>query len=412
MDESSKDRNSDAPSDTNGDGRPSQENQSTDNRELGAALSLLTEELRAQREERRALRETPGTETGVPVQTHEESAPAGQGGRVRRFFSRRPWRILLAALGVILIVLGSLYYIGLSRGHAATDDAQVSGNIDPISSRVSGMIIRVFVENTDQVKKGDPLVYLDPRDYKAAAEQAQGHLAEAQAALNAAKQNYKVARANLAQARATNAKAQHDAARYAALLHRRVVPQQTYERYWSVAQVDAAAVKAREADVGAAQKAIAEKAAAVQAAEAALDQAQLNLGYTKIAAPAAGEVGEKTAEVGERVQPGQQLLAIIPLNDVWVTADFRETQLKGMYRGEPATIHVDATRRNYRGYVEGLPAASGDKFSLLPPNNATGNYVKVVQRLPVRIGFEPGQDRRHRLRLGMSAEVTVDLKKK
>jgi membrane fusion protein, multidrug efflux system len=131
------------------------------------------------------------------------------------------------------------------------------------------------------------------------------------------------------------------------------------------------------------------------------------LSYTHIVAPATGVVGDKTVQVGQRVQPGEQLLSVVPLNDIWITADFRETQLRKVRRGQPVTVHVDTTGRDYNGYVEGLPGATGELDSLLPPENATGNYVKVVQRLPVRIRLYPGEDLDHRLRPGMSVEPTV-----
>jgi len=159
--------------------------------------------------------------------------------------------------------------------------------------------------------------------------------------------------------------------------------------------------------VGAAAQMIGQAQAAVQAAQASLDQASLNLSYTHIVAPATGVVDDKTVQVGQRVQPGEQLLSVVPLNDIWITADFRETQLRKMRRGQPVTVHVDTTGRDYKGYVEGLPGATGELDSLLPPENATGNYVKVVQRLPVRIRLYPGEDPDHRLRPGMSVEPTV-----
>jgi len=136
----------------------------------------------------------------------------------------------------------------------------------------------------------------------------------------------------------------------------------------------------------------------------------LNLSYTRIYAPAGGIVGKKTVELGQRIQPGQTLMAVVETEDIWVTANFKETQLANVRRGQHVTIHVDTFGCDYRGYVENLPGASGDRFSLLPPENATGNYVKVVQRLPVIIQFAPGQDPEHLLRPGMSVEPTVWLR--
>src|SRR5262249_11992788 len=138
--------------------------------------------------------------------------------------------------------------------------------------------------------------------------------------------------------------------------------------------------------------------ASVLVAKAAVEQAKLNLDYTRIIAPVRGVVGRKAVEVGMRLQPGQQLMAVVPLEDGWVTANFKETQLRRMRPGQAARIHVDAFDKDYEGYVESLPAATGAKYSILPPENATGNYVKVVQRLPVRLRFKAGQDKEHLLR--------------
>jgi membrane fusion protein, multidrug efflux system len=220
-------------------------------------------------------------------------------------------------------------------------------------------------------------------------------------------QSYDLSVANLAAATATNSKAQLDVKRYGELLSQSVISSETDDEIVMIGRVDAAAVNSDRAAVAAAARMIGQAEAAVQAAQASLDQARLNLSYTHIVAPATGVVGDKTVQVGQRVQPGEQLLTVVPLNDIWITADFRETQLHKMRRGEPVTVHVDTTGRDYKGYVEGLPGATGELDSLLPPENATGNYVKVVQRLPVRIRLYPGEDPDHRLRPGMSVEPTV-----
>jgi membrane fusion protein, multidrug efflux system len=174
----------------------------------------------------------------------------------------------------------------------------------------------------------------------------------------------------------------------------------------SVRRVDEAAVDYDREEADSAFKTIAARQADVMAAQAALDQALLNLSYTKIYAPANGIVGKRSVQLGSRIQPGQTLMFVTETDDIWVTADFKETQLARMHHGERVTIRVDTFGRDYRGYVEHMPGASGDRFSLLPPQNATGNYVKVVQQLPVRILFEPGQDL-HELHPGMSVEPTV-----
>jgi membrane fusion protein (multidrug efflux system) len=164
-----------------------------------------------------------------------------------------------------------------------------------------------------------------------------------------------------------------------------------------------------EAVAASAQRTIASRAAQVQQAQAALDQAELNLSYTRISAPAAGIIGSRSAQLAQRVQPGQSLMALTQMDKLWVTANFKETQLVRMRSGQPATIHVDALRRDFKGYVENLPGATGSLYDLLPPENATGNYVKIVQRLPVRILFDRGQDLSS-LRPGMSVEPTVWLR--
>jgi len=251
------------------------------------------------------------------------------------------------------------------------------------------------------------LVDLDPRDYQVAVENAEANLAQAQQGVKAAQQNYELAVANLNAAIATNFKAQLDVKRYRELLDQAVIPRETNDEIVMTGRVDAAAVNSDRAEVGAAAQMIGQAQAAVQAAQASLDQATLNLSYTHIVAPATGVVDNKTVQVGQRVQPGEQLLTVVPLNDIWVTADFRETQLRKMRRGQPVKVHVDTTGRDYNGYVEGIPGATGELDSLLPPENATGNYVKVVQRLPVRIRLYPGEDPDHRLRPGMSVEPTV-----
>jgi membrane fusion protein (multidrug efflux system) len=147
--------------------------------------------------------------------------------------------------------------------------------------------------------------------------------------------------------------------------------------------------------------------AEAQFKKAELDQAQLNLQYTKVTAPVAGVVSDRTVEVGQNVAPGQELMKVIPLNDVWITANFKETQLREMKVGQPVTIEVDASGRKYKGKVDSLAGASGARFSLLPPENATGNYVKVVQRIPVKIVLDPGENNDQSLRPGMSVEPKV-----
>jgi membrane fusion protein (multidrug efflux system) len=211
------------------------------------------------------------------------------------------------------------------------------------------------------------------------------------------------------QADAQNYLAQRNAQRYAELIKLNVVSQSEFDQYDATARAQAATVKVDDAAAASAQRAIASHEAQVQAAQAALDQAQLNLSYTRIIAPADGIIGNRSAQLGQRVQPGQSLMALTQMDNLWVTANFKETQLARMRRGRPVVIHVDALGRDYKGHVENMPGATGSLYDLLPPENATGNYVKIVQRLPVRILFDHGQDLSP-LRPGMSVEPKVWLR--
>jgi membrane fusion protein (multidrug efflux system) len=334
-----------------------------------------------------------------------DRASGTSGGRPR--FRRITKRVLLVALLILVLAAIAPFVWNYLQSYESTDDAQIDGHIDPLSSRVDGTVVSVHPEDDDRVKRGELLVEIDPRDYEVAAEQAKARVELALAQVASAKQDYAAALANIREADATNFKAQRDARRYAILLEKQVVPQEQYDQYTAIALVDAAKVDSARQAAGSALKAIAARQADADAAKAALDQARLNLSYTKIYAPANGIVGKRAVQLGSRIQPGQTLMFVTETDDVWVTANFKETQLARMHRGEKVTIHIDTFGRNYRGYVAHMPGASGDRVSLLPAENATGNYVKVVQRLPVRIVFEPGQDAEHQLHPGMSVEPTV-----
>jgi membrane fusion protein, multidrug efflux system len=379
--------------------------------ELYEEIKRLQVELEQVRDQHTALQRTPPpnepdihNDAGNEETGSFDPKDRADGNRVHR---RRPARLLLALLGATLLCVAGLRLWNYVQSYEWTDDAEIDGHLDPISTRINDTVVAVPVENTYHVKQGQTLVDLDPRDYQVAVENATANLAQAEQAVKAAQQNYDLTVANLAAAVATSAKAQVDVARYRELLKGEVIARETDDEIIRVGKVDAAAVNSAQAAVAAAARMIGQAKAAVQAAQASLDQAKLNLSYTHIFAPTDGVVGDKTVQVGQRVQPGEQLLTVVPLNDIWVTADFRETQLRRMRRGEPVTIHVDTTGLDYKGYIEGLPGATGELYSLLPPENATGNYVKVVQRLPVRIRLYPGEDPNHRLRPGMSVEPTV-----
>lgn len=376
-------------------------------------------------------------------------------------------------IGIILVLLvGGFFGYRYITSFESTDDAQVDGHLMPLSTRISGYVIKVNVDDNQYVPAGYVLAEMDPRDYQVAVDNARADLAAAEAtaqSLNitvpvtsvstssqtsaseadvenmragvaAAKQQYDAARSQLAQAEATDVKAQDDVVRYKQLVDKQEVSAQTYDQAVSVAKASTAAVAAARASAAAAQQQITQAQsrlaqseanlrgsltgpqqvastraralsaeAAVKQKEAALEQAELNLQYTKLVAPVNGVVS-KNAEVGMNVQPGQQLFTIVPLDDVWVTADYKETQLKYMRPGQRAEIKVDANGRTYKGHVDSVAGTSGARTSLLPPENATGNYVKVVQRIPVKIVLEPGQNSDHYLRLGMSVTPKVWVK--
>jgi len=378
----------------------------------------------------------------------------------------------LTAIAIVMAAITLLSWWLYARRFESTDDAQVDGHFNVVSSRVSGTVLYVNpqVENNQHVEAGTLLMELDPTDYQAVLDHARADLAtreagahsaevnvpitnasafsqlslaeaalkEAIAAVESEQANLTAAQHKVQQDEAVYARAHRDRIRYQGLVEEGVVSRSDFDAREAEALADAQMLEADRAVVASAQHKIAQarslvaqRRAQVQAARTAPQQvtdaraklesstgqvaqasadvrtAELNLGYTKIYAPVSGIIGRKTVEIGQRIQPGQSLLAIVPVDDIWVTANFKETQVKHMRPGQGVTIHVDAFDRDYQGTVENLPGAAGTLFSLLPPENATGNYVKVVQRLPVRMRFNPNQDPTHTLRPGMSAEPRV-----
>jgi len=331
------------------------------------------------------------------------------GARVELRTSRRRWPMLtmLALVAAVAVVVGGSRLWRYLTSFESTDDAQIEGYIDPVSSRINGTVVRVPVDDNQRVKASEILVQLDPRDFQVAVEQARANLEQSEAQVNVARQSYIAWQAQLRQAEAADVLAQHDAQRYRSLLSQKVASQEQYDQYLSTANMSSAEVAAGRASVGGAQRMINSREADVLASRSALDQALLNLSYTIIKAPADGIVGKRTVQLGQRVEPGEQLMALTQINRVWVIANFKETQLARMQPGQPVTIYVDAFSRSFKGHVESLAGASGEKYSLLPAENATGNYVKIVQRLPVRIRLDQGQPGIEQLRPGMSVEPTV-----
>jgi membrane fusion protein, multidrug efflux system len=306
------------------------------------------------------------------------------------------------------------YQVAVARAQADFDEARASADAASVNVPVTS------VSTASQLSSADVDVL------------------NAQAGIKGAQQQFDAAKANLQQAEANNVKAQNDLVRYKQLVEKQEISQQQYDQAVAAARAGAASVEAARATADAANSQVTQaegklaqamasqrtagtgpkqitiiraKAASALAAaarkKADLDQAQLNLSYTKVIAPVAGVVTNRTVEVGQNVQPGQELLKLIALEDIWVTANFKETQLRDMKPGEKATIYVDATGKKYKGHVDSVAGASGARFSLLPPENATGNYVKVVQRIPVKLVFEPGETKGRELRPGMSVEPKV-----
>ncbi len=330
-----------------------------------------------------------------PVPPEPAPAPSKAGGRKRTVF------YIMGIVLVGLVGLGLRRWI-FSLSHVSTDNAQVDGHIVPILPKVGGFVTEVRVDENRQVKAGDTLVVLDDRDYRVRLAQADADLGVALAAVsNRARVGQ--AEAQVEQAQANAQKARADLERLKPLADQDIVSKQ---------QLDAAEASARAADaaLAAAQAALVGADARVAAARAARDQAALNLTYTRIIAPANGVVAKKSVEVGQLVQPGQPLMSLVPLEDVWVSANLKETEVENVKPGDPADFTVDAYPGiRFRGHVQSLSPATGARFSLLPPDNATGNFTKVVQRIPVRV--RPDKiDPVHPLRPGMSVVVTIKTK--
>src|SRR5579862_440893 len=406
---------------------------------------------------------------GTTVDAIRESVTPPPPPRYSRSHTRR--NILIVVIALVVVVAGVFLWRYLGS-YESTDDAQVDAHLYPVSARVSGSVTKVNVEDNQIVQKGAVLIEIDPKDYEVAVEQAKANLASAEATaqslninvpitsvnaesqlkfaasgvenagagINAAEKQAAAAHAQLEAAEANDVKAQDDLRRYKALVDKQEVAAQIYDQAVAAAKSSTASVVAARDNESAAQQAVQQARsqlgqseatrqsaetgpqqvssirararaaiADVQQKRAALEQAQLNLQYTQIVAPVSGEVN-KTVVLGMNVQPGQQLITVVPLEEVWVTANFKETQLRQMKVGQKSEIHIDSSGQTFKGHVDSISGATGPLFSLLPPENATGNYVKIVQRIPVKIVLEPGENREHQLRPGMNVVPDVYLR--
>jgi membrane fusion protein (multidrug efflux system) len=392
--------------------------------------------------------------------------------RQRSWVRRHPLAAVVLPILLIAALIAGWNFLTYLSSYESTDDAQVDGYIYPVSARINGRVTAVNVDINQQVTQNQVLIQLDPTDYQVALQRAQADLAQSEASARAAatqipmtstattsqtssaeaavleaqagiammEQQYEAAQARVREAQANYVKAQQDVERYRPLVDKQEISRQQFDQAIATADAMRATVDTAKANADAAARQVNQtrahlaqaqaqaagtrsgpdevaqmraRARSAQAsadmARATLEQQKLNLQYTTITAQVAGVIGQRNVQVGQQVQPGQQLLSIVPLNDLWVTADYKETQLRNMRIGQRADIHVDATDQTLRGHVDSFPGATGSRYSLLPPENATGNYVKVVQRLPVKIVPEPNQNVQV-LRPGMSVETKVWIK--
>ncbi|NOZ95578.1 MAG: HlyD family efflux transporter periplasmic adaptor subunit [Acidobacteria bacterium] len=319
-------------------------------------------------------------------------------------------------LAVIILFAAALVAAGVLRWkHAqvfpSTEDAYVAGDIVPVAPRIAGTLLTLPVEENQLVHEGDVVATLDPRDMDATVAKAKAGLATARSVLAADRANIAQAEAALEGARSDLELKRLDRERFTKLAERDSIPTRLRDQAVTAAEVAEARVKAAEKRLAAARAALGVTLKRVEAARVLLAQARLDRSYCTVTAPATGRVSRKTAQVGQVVAPGQPLFTIVPLEPdrVWVRANFKETQLRRIRPGQPVRLHTDVDPgRIYHGHVESLSAGTGAAFSLLPPENATGNWVKIVQRLPVRIAIDPGDNADHSLRLGLSVHVTVD----
>jgi membrane fusion protein, multidrug efflux system len=393
---------------------------------------------------------------------------------VRRAFQEHPSKAILAIIALAGVLPGAGYFIRNAFVYEGTDDAQIEGHIMPLSARINGQVLDVPVIEGQIVQAGDVLVTIDSQDYKIAAHQAQATLQDAlasassshwnvpitsvaansnldsaktavrnaEAGVRAAEQSFEGAKADLVRAEANAAKSDSDLVRYEKLVAKEDVSRQQYDQAVATAAANRAAVESAKAGAQGTEQAVRQAEgrflqanadlrsaqtapqqilqmraralaadAQVDQRRAQMDQAELNLAYTLIRSPVTGIIGKKSVEVGQNVSIGQELVTVVPLDDIWVTANFKETQLAHMRPGQPVEIKIDAYRHTWMGRVTNLGGGTGSVFSLLPPENATGNYVKVVQRVPVRIDFDrvPGQpfNASGLLKPGLSVEPDV-----
>lgn len=352
--------------------------------------------------------------------------------------NKKKKKIAFAVLGTLVLIgaVSIFFYLRYKSTHITTDDAFIEGHIHTIASKVSGTVKGIYVDDNQPVKKGEILLEIDPVDYEVRVKEASSvlnkeraklveidarieaskrQLFELTAAMNAAKANLELQEANLKLA-------EIDFKRAVKLYEKEAIPKERYDNTktgYEVAgsRVKAAAEQLKQAEMAVeTQKALIKQVEAsrpsqlsvIKEKEAILKAAELNYGYTKLQAPSDGYVTKKSVEIGNQIQAGQPLMAVVPLNDIWIVGNYKETQLEKVRSGQKVKVKVDTyPGKVFRGKVDSIMAGSGAVFSLFPPENATGTYVKVVQRIPVKILLEADTDPKHILRIGMSVVPTI-----
>ncbi len=315
--------------------------------------------------------------------------------------------LIIGAIVLVGLIVG-FFYSQYRKTHISTDDAFIDGNVHTIAAKISGTVKNIYVNDNQPVKKGDVLVEIDPEDYAvryreatASANAEKAKVSEVETRIASAKANLDLQRANLKLAEIEKARAEN-------LYQKEVLARDRYDRAMTNYDVAVAQVKAAEEQLRNAESQKLTQMSTYRQKEAAAALAELNTQYTKVYAPADGYVTKKTVQLGNQIQAGQPLMAVVGLQDIWVTANYKETQMTNIRPGQRVDIEVDSyPGRTFTGKVDSIMAGTGVTFSLFPPENATGNYVKVVQRIPVKIVFDQGTDREHVLRIGMSVEPTV-----
>lgn len=351
-------------------------------------------------------------------------------------------KIAIAVFSLIFIIGAVILYLYLDykSRHITTDDAFVEGRIHTIATKINGTVKAIYVRDNQFVKKGDLLIEIDPADYEVKVREAlsgldaeRAKLSEIEARIEVSKRQLseleagvETNRANLELHEANLKQAERELKRAEELYREEIIPKERYEKAETAYKVALAQVRLAREQLKRTEKAIDSQKAIIKQTETArkiqlssikqkdslLKEAELNYSYTKIYSPADGYITKKSVETGNQIRPGQPLMAVVPLNDIWIVANYKETQLEKIRPGQRVRIKVDSyPGRVFYGKVESIMAGTGSVFSLFPPENATGNYVKVVQRIPVKIVINSDTDPQHLLRIGMSVVPTVIVEK-